>query len=895
MESLYNPDLMSEEEIKATFVARQGLIDTLVSLIAHQPEGAGMQHAVIIAPRGMGKTTVLLMVRLAIRDRGLAAHWQAVRFPEESYGVYDLADFWLAVLNHLATETNDDTLRQQAENLKIAYPDSNDLQEAALAVIKDWRRQHQKRLVALVDNFDAILEQINNDLDNARLRDVLMNDGTLMLIGGATTFFREARAYDQPLYNFFKIYNLEKLEFAEIQALLCQRAAVDQQPDVEQILKTNPGRLRVLAYFTGGNPRLVLMLYRIVTQSDISQVRHGLEKLLDEVTPFYKAKTESLPPQQRKILDHIARISSMTHEGLTPGEIATATRLPANQVSAQLKRLSEHGYVNAASVRSRSSYYVLSEPLYAIWYQMRFGHNARQHMQWLIDFLKIWYEVAELHTENERLAERFREYIHAGRLLEARDILEHQRYLTEALGDASARASAMESLIGEYLTLQDVDILKKELLPTISLESLSVETLRALYKAGCISEQDFNSVETAASPSVETQQHAELTAAIAMGQEAVRARRFDEALQYFDNASDINPDMHDIWNIRSLILTVLGRYDEALISSDQALKLKPDNDTAWHDRGATLTVLGRHEEALASHDQALKLKPDNDATWYFRGATLTALGRHEEALASYDQALKLKPDNDAACWYFRGATLTALGRHEEALESYNQALKLKPDNDAAWNDRGTVLATLGQHEEALASYDQALKLKPDDAAAWSLRGATLGTLGRYDEALASFDQALRLKSDNVVTWYGRCLVYLTKFFTGINEDTIDLARHHWSEALNSAKRMEHDKWHDMVSEALLGAALRGHLKLARQLITESDLEEPLFAVARALDYVFTGKEDLLEKLSPEVRGIVEEVVSKLREVAGQAEQPKVQRRARKPKSGSRRRTVRQLR
>ena len=69
MELLYNPDLMPEEEIKATFVARQSLIDELVSLIEHQPDGAGVQHVVIIAPRGMGKTTVLLMVRFAIKDR----------------------------------------------------------------------------------------------------------------------------------------------------------------------------------------------------------------------------------------------------------------------------------------------------------------------------------------------------------------------------------------------------------------------------------------------------------------------------------------------------------------------------------------------------------------------------------------------------------------------------------------------------------------------------------------------------------------------------------------------------------------------------------------------------------------------------------------------------------
>ena len=63
------------------------------------------------------------------------------------------------------------------------------------------------------------------------------------------------------------------------------------------------------------------MLYRIVASAEIVDVKRGLEKLLDEVTPYYKAKIEILPPQQRKILDNLARVSGKTHEGLTPTQL----------------------------------------------------------------------------------------------------------------------------------------------------------------------------------------------------------------------------------------------------------------------------------------------------------------------------------------------------------------------------------------------------------------------------------------------------------------------------------------------------------------------------------------------------------------------------------------------
>src|SRR5689334_7052531 len=91
MELFYNPERMSETEIKETFVAYQWLVDEIISILKRQPKGAGVQHVVIVAPRGMGKTTMLLMLRFTVLSQDIAKRWQPVLFPEESYGVYDLA------------------------------------------------------------------------------------------------------------------------------------------------------------------------------------------------------------------------------------------------------------------------------------------------------------------------------------------------------------------------------------------------------------------------------------------------------------------------------------------------------------------------------------------------------------------------------------------------------------------------------------------------------------------------------------------------------------------------------------------------------------------------------------------------------------------------------------
>jgi hypothetical protein len=48
------------------------------------------------------------------------------------------------------------------------------------------------------------------------------------------------------------------------------------------------------------------------------------------------------------------------------------------------------------------------------------------------------------------------------------------------------------------------------------------------------------------------------------------------------------------------------------------------------------------------------------------------------------------------------------------------------------------------------------------------------------------------------------------------------------------------------------------------LIADAGLEEQLFPLARALDYLVTNDEAMIEKLSPEIKGVVKEIAEKLR-------------------------------
>ncbi len=808
MELLYNPDRMPEAEIKATFVAREPLVDELFELVKGQPDGAGVQHAVIIAPRGMGKTTVLLMLKFAIKDRGLSDQWQAVKFPEESYGIYDLSDFWLEILSLIAADTSDVELDKLVKDLKIKYPKNDDLQEAAYAALKDWRRKHGKRLLLLVENFDQILEQINDERDNARLRDVLMNDGAVMLLGGATTFFKEARAYDQPLYNFFKIYNLADLKFAQIQDLLRQRSLNDGFADFEAKLKENAGRLRVLEYFTGGSPRLVLMLYRVVTQSDVGEVRRALEKLLDEVTPYYKAKVESLPPQQRKILDHIARVSGQTNEGLTPKEIAEAVRLSQNQVSAQLKRLVELDYVRAANLRGRSSWYTLSEPFYAIWHQMRFGRSARERMNWLVSFLKVWYSADEIDSNDKWLRLRFLELLNAGLESEAWGVFEYRLLLADAVKGTEVYAKTMARIGADgYRLMADW------------LEGIERDELPA---------------------------------------------RIDQNFPVNSNTKD------ETWLLRGMLFGMKGMNDEALVNFDQALSFNPKYAPFWFARGGVLLLLERLDEAGESFDRAVEIEPNNVEVWKLRGSIFNQQGRYEDAVKVFQRAVEIN-DNDPEIREKLGRALIELKRYEEAINNYDRIYELKPDDKVHWSRKGYLLEITGRQVEAIDSYLAAIKSNPTNSTIWVALGMVLYRLKRRAEAIESWQTAQELNPKDEGASLCLRMVALEHFIIAITQKRLIEAKDYWEEAVTLSKRLKEQSWHEELSKVLLSVAEIVRPNFIRQLINESGLEILLFPLVRAIDYFQTGDEALIEKLSPEVRGIVEEVVAKLRTVVPSAQ------------------------
>jgi len=115
--AVYDPGNLTPADLVAGFVARERTLAYFINELRHQTTaGASPRHHLIVGQRGMGKTTLLLRLAVAINENaGLAAHLLPLTFREEQYNVINLHVFWRNAIESLL-----DWLEQQGRTDEAA-------------------------------------------------------------------------------------------------------------------------------------------------------------------------------------------------------------------------------------------------------------------------------------------------------------------------------------------------------------------------------------------------------------------------------------------------------------------------------------------------------------------------------------------------------------------------------------------------------------------------------------------------------------------------------------------------------------------------------------------------------------------------------------------------------
>ena len=114
-------------------------------------------------------------------------------------------------------------------------------------------------------------------------------------------------------------------------------------------------------------------------------------------------------------------------------------------------------------------------------------------------------------------------------------------------------------------------------------------------------------------------------------------KRKPESKTLFQNALRLNCDPQtsiDYIN-KGDSLDGLERYQEAIDSFQKAIELNPNDAIAIRKKGRSLHNLEKYDEAIACYDEAIKINPNFSEALQNKGSSLKNMNRHEKAITFF--------------------------------------------------------------------------------------------------------------------------------------------------------------------------------------------------------------------------------------------------------------------
>jgi tetratricopeptide (TPR) repeat protein len=155
------------------------------------------------------------------------------------------------------------------------------------------------------------------------------------------------------------------------------------------------------------------------------------------------------------------------------------------------------------------------------------------------------------------------------------------------------------------------------------------------------------------------------------------------------------------------------RYAEAVESFDRAIKVRPDLLSAHRMRGASLMELRRFDEAIRSFDLCVASGKSSPSLLEARGLAHSWKGAYPEAILDYSLALQSEPRSPTILAH-RGWAYLFSHAPRMAERDFNAAIQINPTYSDAYSGLGMALALLHQKDEAIENAVKSVTLSPND-------------------------------------------------------------------------------------------------------------------------------------------------------------------------------------
>ena len=184
-----------------------------------------------------------------------------------------------------------------------------------------------------------------------------------------------------------------------------------------------------------------------------------------------------------------------------------------------------------------------------------------------------------------------------------------------------------------------------------------------------------------------------------------------------------------------------GHPELAVDCFERAIDLDPNVSQAFYNRALCYEVIGNFALALADFSQTAELDPNDTDAYLGKANCHYELGNFHAALVELERADELDKTSDVEG--LRGLTYFALGENEQAIGDFTRALERHPEKRIIHFNRAHAYANLRDFDAAVADYSASLG-DGYDAEVLYHRGVANTERGQFRPALDDFKAALAL-------------------------------------------------------------------------------------------------------------------------------------------------------
>ena len=411
----FNPYTMDDSTILALATGRKRLLHQVLNTLKDNISTTSIaQHLIIRAPRGMGKSFFLKYLKIHFNKDKLFNNSEFLLLPEEQSNVNTPADLIKLILNQLENTSSEEAIAMWEE------PD--DIWQKELKHLTTYIKEKKSNskdyiLVVVIENLDELLKNIKSDkkrkkINESRFRYLLEKIENLTIIGATTRINTDAidGDYNKRLFHAFKRYSLRRWNeedyfnyFNRRKDYIMKELGVEFTPEQLSIMKA---KLKAISKFTGGSPRMAVVLTDLLLKDDVISTSKTLFGLIDDLTPYYQDLTKRIPKKSKILFDTLIRKG----ENLSQSELAKILGATQSQISQAFTWLKDEGYlIGNKRKNSRVFSYQVADRIHVLYYQQReINHNKNLTHIWLLsDFLVSFYQEGELYSfANRYLKER---------------------------------------------------------------------------------------------------------------------------------------------------------------------------------------------------------------------------------------------------------------------------------------------------------------------------------------------------------------------------------------------------------------------------------------------------------------------------------------------------------